>query len=51
MGNPVGYFITWHTYGTWLRGQSPGAVDDEHNAPGEAFIEPDTIGWRGSGRG
>ena len=25
------YFLTWHTYGTWLHGDSRGSVDAEHN--------------------
>jgi len=25
------YFITFHTYGTWLHGHDEGSVDDEHN--------------------
>jgi REP element-mobilizing transposase RayT len=26
-----GYFLTWHTYGTWLHGDSAGSVDNDHN--------------------
>ena len=35
------YFITYHTYATWLHGQDEGSVDPEHNAPGTPFIPPD----------
>jgi REP element-mobilizing transposase RayT len=37
---PLAYFLTFTTYGTWLHGQSPGSVDDEHNAVGLKFVEP-----------
>jgi hypothetical protein len=37
---PLAYFLTFTTYGTWLHGQSPGSVDDEHNAVGSKFVEP-----------
>jgi REP element-mobilizing transposase RayT len=38
--HPLAYFITFTTYGTWLHGQCPGSVDDEHNQVGTPFIEP-----------
>jgi REP element-mobilizing transposase RayT len=38
---PLAYFITFHTYGTWLHGAEAGSVNDEHNQPGEPWIEPD----------
>jgi REP element-mobilizing transposase RayT len=41
MAEPLGYFITFSTYGTWLHGRSPGSVDREHNAVGTAFLPPD----------
>ena len=31
MDRPLAYFLTWHTYGTWLHGDSRGSVDDRHN--------------------
>jgi REP element-mobilizing transposase RayT len=31
MGYPRGYFLTWHTYGTWLHGDDAGSVDRQHN--------------------
>jgi valyl-tRNA synthetase len=39
--NAMGYFLTFHTYATWLRGEEPGSVDDSHNTYGAAFIAPD----------
>jgi REP element-mobilizing transposase RayT len=41
MGEPLAYFITFTTYGTWLHGHDPGSVDREHNAPGTPFLPPD----------
>lgn len=32
------YFITFHTYGTWLHGDARGSVDDEHNEVGSPFV-------------
>lgn len=43
MSAPVGYFITFTTYGTWLHGRDPGSVDLEHNAPGTAVLSPDAM--------
>ncbi len=34
---PVAYFLTWHTYGTWLHGHRQGSVDTEHAVFGEEF--------------
>jgi REP element-mobilizing transposase RayT len=31
---PLAYFITFHTYGTWLHGDERGSIDREHNVPG-----------------
>jgi hypothetical protein len=39
----LAYFLTWHTYGTWLHGDERGSVDEAHNTPGTPFIEPDTL--------
>lgn len=36
-----GYFLTWHTYGTWLHGDDAGSVDDEHNTFGTPRLESD----------
>jgi REP element-mobilizing transposase RayT len=38
---PLAYFITFTTYGTWLHGDSPGSVDRDHNIPGTPFLSPD----------
>ena len=39
----LAYFITFHTYGTWLHGTSKGkgSVDREHNQYGAEFVAPD----------
>ena len=37
---PLAYFITFTTYGSWLHGQAPGSVDDQHNQLGTPFLEP-----------
>jgi REP element-mobilizing transposase RayT len=38
----LAYFITFHTYGTWLHGTSKGkgSVDREHNQYGGEFVAP-----------
>ncbi|GJQ30788.1 MAG: hypothetical protein HBSAPP03_26720 [Phycisphaerae bacterium] len=36
-----GYFLTWHTYGTWLHGDDSGSVDADHNAYGSPRLAPD----------
>lgn len=41
MSEPLAYFITFTTYGTWLHGKSPGSVDREHNVPGTEFLPAD----------
>jgi hypothetical protein len=38
---PLAYFITFHTYGTWLHGSDRGSVDRTHNVPGTEFVPPD----------
>ena len=38
---PLAYFITIRTYGTWLGGDPRGSVDDQHNVVGEAFKRRD----------
>lgn len=38
---PLAYFITFHTYGTWLHGDAPGSVDREHNQVGTPFLALD----------
>ena len=31
LGDVLAYFITYHTYGTWLHGDERGSVDRKHN--------------------
>jgi len=38
---PIAYFITFHTYGTWLHGNTNGSVSPGHNIPGTPTIAPD----------
>jgi REP element-mobilizing transposase RayT len=38
---PLAYFITFHTYGTWLHGPAPGSVDGEHNQFGTPLLPAD----------
>ena len=42
MSEPLAYFVTWHTYGTWLHGRAPGSVDDSHNIYGTPFVPVDS---------
>ena len=37
MSDPLAYFLTMHTYGTWLHGRAPGSVDAEHCTFGTPF--------------
>jgi REP element-mobilizing transposase RayT len=37
---PLAYFLTFHTYGTWLHGDDRGSVDREHNQPGTPCLPP-----------
>ncbi len=37
---PIAYFITFTTYGTWLHGQAPGSVDREHNRFNTPWLAP-----------
>jgi hypothetical protein len=39
----LGYFITYHTYGTWLHGHAEGSVDEDHNAPNSPRLPPDPV--------
>ncbi|HVS70213.1 MAG TPA: class I tRNA ligase family protein [Phycisphaerae bacterium] len=39
--NALAYFLTFHTYATWLRGEEPGSVDADHNDYGTPFVAPD----------
>lgn len=38
---PPPYFITFHTYGTWLHGDQRGSVDPAHNIYNTPTIAPD----------
>ncbi len=38
MREPVGFFITWTCYGTWLYGDERGSVDDQHNVYGTPLL-------------
>jgi REP element-mobilizing transposase RayT len=40
---PLAYFITFHTYGTWLPGDADGSVDRAHNVPGTPMLPPDPV--------
>lgn len=40
MREPLAYFITFTTYGTWLHGRDPGSVDRGHNAWGTPVLPP-----------
>jgi REP element-mobilizing transposase RayT len=39
--SPLAYFITFHTYGTWLHGHEGGSVDDDHRVVGAPFAPKD----------
>lgn len=39
--SPLGYFITYRTYGTWLHGDEKGSVDRSHNGYGASLLPPD----------
>jgi REP element-mobilizing transposase RayT len=41
MDTPLGYFITFRTYGTWVHGDSRGSIDDEHRGYRQPFADPD----------
>jgi len=36
--NALAYFITFHTYGSWLHGREAGSVDRDHNQYGTEFL-------------
>src|SRR5258706_11602755 len=38
---PLAYFITFTTHGTWLHGDAPGSVDREHNQFDTPWLNPD----------
>ena len=49
MSDPLAYFITFRTYGTWLHGDQRGSVDPDHNIPGTPKLPPDER-WVGAAR-
>ena len=44
----LAYFLTWHTYGTWLHGDERGSVDIEHNQYGTPRLPPDATRMAGA---
>lgn len=46
---PLGYFITFRTFGTWLPGDARLTVDDSHNVPGTPRI-PENAGREAAAR-
>ena len=40
MSDPIAYFITFRTYGTWLHGDERGSTDRKHNAYGTPLLDP-----------
>lgn len=45
---PVGYLITFRTYGTWLHGDERGSVDRDHRCYGGDFVPPNQAWLRES---
>jgi len=41
MKEPLAFFLTFRTYGTWLHGDERGSVDEEHNVFGTPLLDPD----------
>lgn len=41
MSTPLAYFISFHTFGTWLHGDDRGSVDRDHNTFGTPHLPPD----------
>jgi hypothetical protein len=39
--DPIAYFLTFTTYGTWLHGREPESVDRQHNIYGTPMLAPD----------
>jgi REP element-mobilizing transposase RayT len=39
MTDPLAYFLTWRTYGTWLHGEPRGSVDWQHRAYRTPLLE------------
>ncbi|MBK7403235.1 MAG: transposase [Phycisphaerales bacterium] len=47
MGQPLAYFLTWTTRGSWLHGDERGSVDRQHNGWERARLHADQ--WRAAG--
>ncbi len=47
VSDPLAYFITIRTYGTWLHGDPRGSTDPRHNVLGTPLIAPNPA-WVGS---
>lgn len=41
VGEPLAYFLTWRTFGTWLHGDDRGSVDRRHNSLGAPLLPPE----------
>jgi REP element-mobilizing transposase RayT len=41
MSEPLAYFITFRTYGTWLHGDERGSIDPTHNRYQDPLVAPD----------
>ena len=40
MSDPIAYFITFRTYGSWLHGDERGSTDRDHNAYDTPLLDP-----------
>src|SRR5690348_9021923 len=45
MPRPLGYFLSWGTYGTRLHGDPRGTVDRQHNQHGDPVLGFDSERW------
>ena len=43
MPEPIAYFLTFSTYGTWLHGKDPQSVDRANNRVGMPFVPPNPM--------
>jgi REP element-mobilizing transposase RayT len=50
MSDPLAYFLTWATHGTWLHGDERGAVDRKHSQYDTSRIQPNAtwVRWEQS---
>ena len=42
-GQPLGFFLTWVCYGSWLHGDERGSIDQAHNQPGQSRAPFDPV--------